>query len=348
MSATAYRLGLPQTEGDAGRRESSLAAPAEPVPLRRAPKRLQFAPPRSAEFQRIPSNDAYHITNGAFHTAIALHLSLPIAGFEGSTCLCNDALTGAGAARHISSCTKFNKLDRSETFQHAFDSIMQEVCPGVSIEGAKPAHGTQRRCAIYATVPETNSAGQVVIDSATGLPKMKSIIPDRVVRGFSDEQTGTSGRYIVDTIIVAPDIQSYAAAAAQNPQAAAAAAYATKYATYTHLLKPGDKLLAVVCESYGGLHDSVKERLLSWAELVRKADPGADSNGVISANNLTSTIMAIWQRRLSVALLHGRVNSVDTAMNKLRGVPSRSNTYAYRISHPMRFVQELGRLRERF
>ena len=104
----------------------------------------------------------------------------------------------------------------------------------------------------------------------------------------------------------------------------------------------------LVCESYGGLHDSVKERLLSWAKLVRKADLGADSNGIIDASNLTSTLMTIWQRRLSVALLHSRLNSVNTAMNKLRGVPSRSNTYAYRISHPFRFVQELGRLRERF
>ena len=46
------------------------------------------------------------------------------------------------------------------------------------------------------------------MDSATNLQKMKSIIPDRVVRGFSDDLVKGNGRYIVDTIIVSPDLDS--------------------------------------------------------------------------------------------------------------------------------------------
>ena len=96
-----------------------------------------------------------------------------------------------------------------------------------------------------------------------------------------------------------------------------------------------------MCESFGGLHDCVIERLLYWAKLMRMADPDADAN-------LMSKMLTSWQRRLSVALLHGRINGITSAMDKLRGVPSRSNTVAYRISHPFRFVQEWGRLGERF
>ena len=46
------------------------------------------------------------------------------------------------AMRHINSCSKYNKLERSETFQHAVDSIMFEVQPSAAIEGAKrgPLH----------------------------------------------------------------------------------------------------------------------------------------------------------------------------------------------------------------
>ena len=88
------------------------------------------------------------------------------------------------------------------------------------------------------------------------------------MRGFSDDLVKGNGRYIVDTIIVSPDLDSYAAAAAQTPQSSAACAFAEKYNTYNQHLREGDRLLAVVCETYGGLHESVKQRLLAWANLI--------------------------------------------------------------------------------
>ena len=62
---------------------------------------------------------------------------------------------------------------------------------------------------------------------------MKTIIPDRVVRGFCDDlvtKNRNGGRYIVvDTVIVTPDLSSsYAAdAAAKTPLSAATNAFAT-------------------------------------------------------------------------------------------------------------------------
>ena len=213
--------------------------------------------------------------------------------------------------------------------------------------GRKAAHGTQRRCAPYGSVP-VFAHGQPVYDAVTGLQKRKDVIPDRVVRRFVDDKVGPSGRYVIDTIIAAPDVPSVADAAAKKPLVAAARAYDTKLATYTPVMRTGDVLLPVVCESYGGLHDCVKERLLAWAKLVRQADNTLEAAGLLRTGTFAPSLMALWQRRLSVALLHARVNLVDSAMDKLRGVPARSTTFAYRISHPARFVQEFGRLGGRF
>ena len=55
------------------------------------------------------------------------------------------------------------------------------------------------------------------------------------------------------------------------------------------------------------------------------------------------SIISVWQRRLSTALLRGRVQLISNALNKIAGVPSRSNTAAYRISHPVSVARELGR-----
>ena len=57
--------------------------------------------------------------------------------------------------------------------------------------------------------------------------------------------------------------------------------------------------------------------------------------------------MMVWRMRLSVALLHGRVNLVHAAVAKLHGVPARTNTAAHRISHPLGFVRALGRFGRR-
>ena len=144
------------------------------------------------------------------------------------------------------------------------------------------------------------------MDPTTGLPKMKTIIPDRVVRGFCDDLVKNGGRYIVDTVIVTPDLSSYAADAAKTPLSAAANAFALKYRTYNEHLKQGDKLLAVVCETYGGLHDSIKTRLIKWADLIKKA-------GTSGTTEFGNSLISMWQRRLSTALLRGRVQLVYNA-----------------------------------
>ena len=54
------------------------------------------------------------------------------------------------------------------------------------------------------------------------------------------------------------------------PLAAAARTHARKYQVYTPVLKQHDVLLAVVCESWGGVHGSVLERLRKWAGLAAR------------------------------------------------------------------------------
>ena len=52
----------------------------------------------------------------------------------------------------------------------------------------------------------------------------------------------------MDTVIVTPDLSSYAADAAKTPLSAAANAFALKYRTYNEHLKQGDnKLLYYYC-----------------------------------------------------------------------------------------------------
>ena len=117
--------------------------------------------------------------------------------------------------------------------------------------------------------------------------------------------------------------------------------YARKYAIYTPVLQPQDKLLAVVCESWGGLHEGVRDRLRAWAKYVDRQAPGGDR---VDCDCLSPQIIEIWRMRLSVALLLGRVGLVFSALDKLAGVPARTSTLAHRISHPFSRVQELGRL----
>jgi hypothetical protein len=273
--------------------------------------------------------------------AVTLHLSLPVAAFEGLTCGCGKLLTAESGPLHCVCCNQNNKLPRSETFQHAFDSIIFDVDRNARIEGAKAANGKQTRCRPYATVPVVDAAGQPALDG-NGLPRMRDIIPDRVVRSMEDDQLGPSGRYIVDTAIPSPEAASHVAAASVVPLAAAAKTYARKYAIYTPVLQGNDRLLAVVCESWGGLHEGVRDRLREWAKRLDNAAPATDR---VDRESLSPQISEIWRGRLSCALLLGRVNLVFSALDKLAGVPARSSTLAYRISHPYVRAQELGRLR---
>ncbi len=183
------------------------------------------------------------------------------------------------------------------------------------------------------------------MDPVTGAPVTKAVIPDRVVRHFSDGIIGRSGRYIIDTCVPAPEVKGHRRRAAKTPLAAANKAYAGKYATYAPHLQQHDALLAVVAETWGGLHTSVLTRLRRWAVHLKEQTRSA----VLAdrGDSLSAAYMAAWRMRLSVALLHGRVNLVHAAIDKLHGAPARSSTAAYRISHPWGFVQEMGRLGRR-
>ena len=302
----------------------------------------------TAWLRRLNIRGVQHIDNKTFITAVALHLGLPLAAFEGLRCSCGTLLSASSGPLHIQSCSQFAKLPRSETFQHAFDSVIMDVDEEgqVRIAGARRENGVQSACAPYAHAPELRADGNPAIDPLTGLPRLRAIIPDRVVSNFRDDKIGLSGRYIIDTIVVAPECGRHVRQAATKNLAAADRAYAEKYHTYAAHLKPGDVLLPVVCETWGGLHSSVEERLRKWADHLHKVT----GEGVLDdrEGSLSAAFLAVWRMRLSVALLHGRVQLVNAALAKLEGVPARSQLLAYKICHPWGFVQEAGRLGRRF
>jgi hypothetical protein len=286
-------------------------------------------------FQRLNYRNEQFIPNERFVLAVALHLGLPVASFEGCTCACGAALTALSGPVHVQACGQFGKLKRSETFQDAFDSIIQEVCPDARIEGVRPKHGRQKQCRPYATVPD----GSV---DENGQPRMRDIVPDRVVRGMTDDQVGPSGRYIIDTCIVAPESASYAEGAAATDLSAASKAYATKYATYAPHKRDGDIILPVVCETWGGVHPGVLKRLRAWAKLVRQVQRGQE---IAARDTLTSDLVAIWRMRLAVGLLHARVGYIEETLDKIGGVPARSATLANSLgaANLISRIQELGR-----
>ena len=287
-------------------------------------------------FKRINRPGVHFIDNSQFLLGVALHLSLPVAAFEGCTCGCNLRLSAATGPLHVQSCSQFGKLERSETFQHAFDSIIYDLPGNVWIEGAKRTDGKATRCAAYATVPVTDRQGEPVLDAHTGLPKLKDIIPDRVAGGVIDGMLGPSGRYVIDTCIVAPECPSYSTSAATTALHAAGTAHATKLRTYTPHLRTGDHLLPVVCETWGGLHASVEDKIRQWARLGSPEDEDPDT--------FATDTLGLWRMRLSVALFHSRVGYISSVLRKLRGVPARSLTVAHNIANPFRRALELGRL----
>ena len=129
---------------------------------------------------------------------------------------------------------------------------------------------------------------------------------------------------------------------------AAQAGYAQKYATYVHLLKPGDRLLAVPAESWGALHGSALELLERWAKALRQE--GADACGppTTAQDTIARDILQIWKMRLSVALMHGRVDYVMSAARKVQGIRGPARTAAeaneLRVGNPIRRAQLLGQL----
>jgi hypothetical protein len=130
---------------------------------------------------------------------------------------------------------------------------------------------------------------------------------------------------------------------------AAQAGYAEKFATYAHLLKPRDRLLAVSVESWGTVHGGLIELLEKWARALRQA--GADAVGPPTAaqDTIVRNILQIWKMRLSVALMHGRVDYALRAGLKVQGIrgPPRPSTQAnaLRVGSPVQRALHLGKSR---
>lgn len=339
---------------------SSLAPAPSDTPAEKLRKQQELAKHHSqcgwlgtAWFQRLNIHDRHFVSNECFLSAVALHLSLPIAAFEGCSCTCGlpGGLTPSSAPRHIVGCNAFAKLPRSETFQTAFDAIIWEMCPSAYIEGSQPAHGSTPRCVSYASVPVTRF-GVPVIDAATGLQAVREVIPDRVVRNFSDHQMGTSGRYVIDTVIPSPEVAEFldmqgGLSSSRTPGLAAQSGYAQKFATYNNLLKPGDRLLAVSVESWGAVHDSIRDLLTAWAKALRQAGEAVCGPPAAERDTIARDILQCWRMHLSVALMHGRVDYLHAARLKVSGQkgPARSASAAneIRVSNPLRRALMLGR-----
>jgi hypothetical protein len=85
------------------------------------------------------------------------------------------------------------KLERSEIFQHAVDSIMFEVHPSAAMKA--PSRSTESRSAPTASPTKypITTPGHPVLDPVTGTQRMKNIYPDRVVRNFSDDLINAGG-----------------------------------------------------------------------------------------------------------------------------------------------------------
>lgn len=298
---------------------------------------------RSLNRPRTPE----YIDSAAFQLAVALHLSLPIAAFPTQPCTCGFGLSASSGPLHIAGCNQFSKDERSETFGDAFDSIMYDVSASAWIEGARPRSGPHRRCAAYATIPATNSTGAPVLDAITGQQKLRDIIPDRVVGGLTDSAVGASGHYVVDYTLVSPECATYcqgSGKAATEPLFTAKKAHVRKEHIYLPHLQPGDSLLAVAVEVWGGIHPSVHEKLRSWARMMGEdaIAPAADAER--AGRTETARVLRVMQIRLSLALLRSRLVYVQGACRKLRGTVSRSQSAAYSIAHPVTQAQILGSL----
>ena len=109
--------------------------------------------------------------------------------------------------------------------------------------------------------------------------------------------------------------------------------------TYAQHMLFGDINFPVVCESHGGVHPSLPLQLGEWSKLpaVSVSTPSGNASS-------TNEILSVWRMRLSVGLFHARVGYTAAALRSLVGVPARSSTVAYRISHPDPLSLEFGRL----
>jgi hypothetical protein len=237
---------------------------------------------------------------------MSIFLDLPVAAFEGRTCLCGERLTAATGAKHVPLCTRFYKTTAHNTFAGAYDSVLRSLPGQVRIvgEGAQaPALGT---------VQEARWVGGV----RQLVPV--SVFPDRTVTGIQFDPP--AARRVLDFVLANPRATTACERghADTEPLFAAKAAHERKKKHYGRpgLLGPGDILQPVAAEVHGGLHEEAKKQLGDWARAA--AADGDPRQG--------AGILRVWRMALSIGLLQARVGVVLDAARRLderdhRGVP---------------------------
>lgn len=236
------------------------------------------------------------LSRQAYLIALSIMLHLPLAAFEGRTCLCGEPLTAATGCDHVGLCNRFERTGSHNILGDAFDSVLRSV-PGhvviVGQGGSAPALGT--------VLEPRWVAGVRQLEEAT-------VYPDRYVTGIRSDPPAI--RRVVD--FFGPNVRAARycerAAAATVPLTAANLGHRWKKAHYERagLLAPGDLLMPVVVELHGGLHEDVKAQLEEWARAAGEGDEGR-----------AQRILQVWRMTMAMGAVRARVGKVLGAIGKL-------------------------------
>jgi hypothetical protein len=236
------------------------------------------------------------LSRQAYLIALSIMLHLPLAAFEGRTCLCGEPLTAATGGDHVGRCKRFYKTTPHNLLGDAFDSVLRSV-PGqvviVGQGGAAPALGTVWEAKWVAGVRQLEEV---------------SVYPDRYVTGIRSDPPAI--RRVLD--FFGPDVRAKRycidGRAATVPLTAANMGHREKKKHYERagLLAPGDVLMPVVIELHGGLHEDVKAQLEEWARAAGDGDEGQ-----------AQRILQVWRLTLAMGALRARVGRVLRAIGKL-------------------------------
>lgn len=244
------------------------------------------------------------LSRQTYLTAMYIFLDLPIAAFEGRSCLCGENLTAPSGAKHVPLCRFFYKTTPHNIFGEAYDSVLRSLPGQVRIvgEGAQaPALGT---------VQEARWVGGVrqLVDA--------SVFPDRTVTGIRSDPPAM--RRVLDFTMVNPRAKKYCIRghADTEPLFAANAGHEGKKKHYGRpgLMAPGDVLQPVAVEVHGGIHREAQQQLHTWARAAAGEHDPEQGAG----------ILRVWRMALALGLLRARVGVVLDAVRKLDECDRRS------------------------
>ena len=244
-----------------------------------------------------PTNSGeYRLSNRDVSTAVLLHLNLPLLQFQGASCACGRSLDPSATFAHFESCNRVSKAQRSESFGTAFDDVMISAGGTVTraqagLAGGGPGPGP------YAT--------SAFVDAITGELSFRDIYFDRYVSNLPQ----LIGRGTVDYVISDPQCTSYSVQgqAATVPLWAAGKAHEQKLLHYGPHMKPGDTIMPVSVEVWGGVHEFVHKLLVAW---VGSGESASHAEGASANRGRRAQVLCAWQRHLSFGLLRGRLGIV--------------------------------------